>query len=476
MREVYCRANLLIGIGLVLAGVAFNPWLVGTLFTSDGGIDDTLTSFVIVIIEVIAVLLGTKLILARNRARVLDFLFCFVAGFLLFLLSLSLDACLGLLQFPTDNYHNYTNPAGAEFRIHSRGEFDAHVRYNSLGFRDKEFPQKKDDSSKNRILVVGDSFTEGYGVEQAGAFPALLTSRFDGTHFINAGKSGADVETCVNIVLKRGINLDLDGVLFCVYANDIWQTRSDAGYKPSLTPTYFGLHRILYRLYPRIYTQFAITRHRFTETQSAKAGAEGVLADVRRRVGDERYQEWRSKIPDHFFEDALTQYRGEHAMSVLTLGLAEQDYFTTTFELETTISKERWRNAQAMLSFLVEECRRQKVPVFVVFIPDPVQYDPRFFTTECPLFVGGVDLDTSWLTSDTDIQAALRKWSQESNVPFFDLTHACRVALAEGNAPLNYLHDTHWNVRGHQVAADAISDWLEQTPFPCLEKSASTTP
>ena len=44
------------------------------------------------------------------------------------------------------------------------------------------------------ILVLGDSLTEGYGVEKEEAFPALVEKR------LNAGKAGAEVKVAVKVV------------------------------------------------------------------------------------------------------------------------------------------------------------------------------------------------------------------------------------------------------------------------------------
>ena len=52
-------------------------------------------------------------------------------------------------------------------------EWEIHYQINSLGFRDKEYSQEKPDNTY-RILMVGDSFTEGQGVEAEDTFSKLL--------------------------------------------------------------------------------------------------------------------------------------------------------------------------------------------------------------------------------------------------------------------------------------------------------------
>jgi hypothetical protein len=214
-----------------------------------------------------------------------------------------------------------------------------------------------------------------------------------------------------------------------------------------------------------MYTQFAIIRHKRALTRASEEGAEGILEEVERKIGKERLQEWRATVPDALFNDALSQDRSEGAMSVLTMGLFDPKYYTATFRLDTPEIRIKWKNAKAMLSFMVEECRRRQIRVGVVYIPDPLQYDPRFFTDNSPMFASAMDVDRSWLVSNTELQADLRRWSDESDLPFLDLTDPLRAALATSDSPLNYLKDTHLNPSGNRVAADVLGKWLQRTSF-----------
>ena len=60
-----------------------------------------------------------------------------------------------------------------EERVLRRSEFAVPVRTNALGFREPQLPSAKRDGTV-RVLCLGDSFTQGYGVREREAYPRRL--------------------------------------------------------------------------------------------------------------------------------------------------------------------------------------------------------------------------------------------------------------------------------------------------------------
>jgi hypothetical protein len=58
-----------------------------------------------------------------------------------------------------------------------------------------------------------------------------------------------------------------------------------------------------------------------------------------------------------------------------------------------------------------------------------------------------------------DPQRRLAALFAEWQVPCLDLLSALRAAQAEG--PVYTPRDTHWNVAGNRVAAQALAEWLD---------------
>lgn len=74
-------------------------------------------------------------------------------------------------------------------------EFSHTFNTNQYGFRDKEWKIEKEDGMK-RLIVFGDSYTEGDGVEQEYSFPSVLERKLNKSNpkweVFNAGVNGSD--------------------------------------------------------------------------------------------------------------------------------------------------------------------------------------------------------------------------------------------------------------------------------------------
>jgi lysophospholipase L1-like esterase len=95
-----------------------------------------------------------------------------------------------------------TYPPDSVF-VMDRGEFIHRRKTNALGFADSNWDTAKA-SNEIRVMVLGDSFTEGVGAEQHESYPAVLQrllQQEDSLHLykvMNAGIQGSD--PCVNAV------------------------------------------------------------------------------------------------------------------------------------------------------------------------------------------------------------------------------------------------------------------------------------
>ena len=108
------------------------------------------------------------------------------------------------------------------------------VKINSQGLRDKEYSYDKPEGIF-RILVLGDSFTWGYGVELEEIFTEQLEEMFDGNvEVINAGVTGYGTDQELLYLEREGIMYSPDVVVVALASNDfMWDNLCDHhGYYP----------------------------------------------------------------------------------------------------------------------------------------------------------------------------------------------------------------------------------------------------
>ena len=100
-------------------------------------------------------------------------------------------------------------------------------RYNSLRFRDEEFGPKR--RGVRRVMVLGDSFTEGQGVKESDTYARVLERRLNETapgrfEVLNCGRRGDDFPALYD-AFRAVLRHDPDIVVYGMVLNDAYQSR-----------------------------------------------------------------------------------------------------------------------------------------------------------------------------------------------------------------------------------------------------------
>jgi lysophospholipase L1-like esterase len=112
-----------------------------------------------------------------------------------------------------------------DLRPNEKGSWDIveglpfRVYTNAQGFRNTfniDFPK-----TKQRVLVLGDSFTFGPYLPNHDTYPALLNKHFKDKEFINAGKPGYTIIQQSSLFLERAKYVEPDITLLQVLDNDL---------------------------------------------------------------------------------------------------------------------------------------------------------------------------------------------------------------------------------------------------------------
>jgi lysophospholipase L1-like esterase len=108
-----------------------------------------------------------------------------------------------------------------------RTPFAVESRYNSLRFRDAEFGPRR--PGVRRVMVLGDSFTEGQGVKEPDTCVRVLESRLNAGgqerwEALNCGRRGADFPLLFEM-FEQVLRYEPDVVVYAMVLNDAAQSQ-----------------------------------------------------------------------------------------------------------------------------------------------------------------------------------------------------------------------------------------------------------
>ena len=306
-------------------------------------------------------------------------------------------------------------------------EFRVSLDINSLGYRDEEFTPAKP-AGVFRILVVGDSFTFGYGVEQPQAYPEalerLLNERNERSgmryEVINAGYAGGYAPDTEFVYFRhRGRLLAPDLVVLGYFEgndlNDLLYTRwpdVDAQGWPLRVTT--GLYYI--DTAGRLRTARGVGT-----SQSGDAGAASWLAGMRLCLRDH----------SQLLNFLVQQYR---------LMLVTHGSRSTNFDALPAPGPDD-----------VARAREKAEMVLAGFASVAAEAGSRFAIVQIPPKGGGHGIadEPKWLA----------RWCARHHVPLIETQQALLPAQQQA---LYFPIDPHWNRQGHAAAAAAIYHGLRR--------------
>ena len=164
------------------------------------------------------------------------------------------------LKYPKKIPTKVTHPKNFK-KIIDNIEFEYLFQTNSTGLRDKEINARKVDK-KYRLFTIGDSFTEGVGVQYGKRFTELLEVFSDNNvEYINSGLAGTGPLDYGKPFIKYGLELNSDGLLICLYVNDLTNTPESLSadfFNPD--EGYSGLKAVVFKFFPRFYTQLKLLK------------------------------------------------------------------------------------------------------------------------------------------------------------------------------------------------------------------------
>lgn len=288
---------------------------------------------------------------------------------------------------------------------------DWNFKLNSLGFKDKEFSEKK--AKGYRIVALGDSFAFGV-VPYQDNYLTLVESQLQKEHpevdVLNMGIVGIGPKDYLSLFIREGLAFKPDLVLLSFFVgNDFSGARkhsfSDYSYVASL------IHRV------------ATVWHNY----------EGNIIHGKGEYCDD----CPTMSADRFLKI-------EHSRS--SIYVKGNGRFPRSLE-----------NALFYLERVKNICKERGIDYVVAIIPDELQVDPELQREIRKKFHPNVD-DGQWET--TLPNRILARRLSESGIDNLDLYD--EFAVVGARQRLYKLQDTHWNIAGNRLAAAAIAKHLQK--------------
>jgi lysophospholipase L1-like esterase len=289
--------------------------------------------------------------------------------------------------------------------------YQSTVTHNSRGYRDGEHDFARPEG-KRRILVLGDSYTWGWGVDYP--FPTLLQQKFDEAgspvEVVNLGVIGYTTDQEMLLYAEEGVQYEPDLVIvgFCV--ND---------YEENVENWTWGYARPRFKVEP-----------------------DGSLS-----LTDEpaEVSEWKGGAPytavfDYWLADYSLTYRTLKRLFSQSAGDSEE------------LPAESRELTLALLNALRQEVEQGGAEFAVMMIPEPQQV------------VAPAAVEPDWYTLVTG-------WCADTGTLVLEPLAEMRARHEAGDKLYFLPHDPHWTQEGHRVVADFLFDQLQGAPDPARSDS-----
>lgn len=294
-------------------------------------------------------------------------------------------------------------------------EFTTRVTVNALGLRG---PMPKSDD-RPRLLVIGDSFTFGWGVEHDQAYVHLAAEEL-GFQGLNGGTPGFGLPDAADWLEAYGWSLDPDFVVLAVFVgNDLLDATEE--------------HRSI-----SVVGGLVSADRRPSALRRALDRAH-VIRLVKQALPWSLQSRMRSflRLPESWRVRYLREAVSSYALEPSELVLEGRDASEVAFRE------------------VARRCREKGVPLSVVLIPDALQLsDQRWLATLGSLGLNAADLDPE------EPNRFFTEMALAEDIPILDLLPKFKAAGADGHY---FTYDPHWTPAGHRLAADLLAHHVSTT-------------
>jgi hypothetical protein len=327
------------------------------------------------------------------------------------------------------------------------------IQTNHLGLRGADLPLEKA-PGEYRILMLGDSYTFGYGVADQDTFAQVLERRLREAdvaggrlRVINAGVIGYSTAQAMLQYELYGRRLDPDLVILNVFVgNDVQENLCQ---------------ELGSDLPSRRAPCFAVQDGKLVQSSKPEpppagpTGGDGLIAHLRgwlmhTQLYTLAHDRGVALLTDHPPLVSLLQKAGVDLRPDYLPRVVEAWYLPQN-------AGRGWDLTRLLISRLNHDVADDGARFAVAIVPSRVQLIPEVYQTSKVLYRGD-DVFVRFVEDPAKPQSMLRQFLQERGIPALD--HLPSMIATGAGDGLYYPSAAHWNERGHQIAAANLEDFL----------------
>lgn len=300
---------------------------------------------------------------------------------------------------------------------------DYDFQLNSQGFKDIEYRQNKEKSTY-RIIGLGDSFAFGV-VPYKYNYLTLIEAKLNQDtnqkiELINMGISGIGPRDYLALLVNEGLALNPDMVLLSFYiGNDFLDNRISEKNR-----------RIL------------------KENDSYVISFFRSLIEIHSKYQGNIYHE----NPE--YKDDMATFSDDIYLQMLK----EKSYIFIERPAEPEYFQKLFNDVLADLLKIKEICDYKNIKLVVVLIPDELQIDSKLQAKVAQNFPVSLDIFDFALPNKL-----LSQEFEKYNINYIDVLDEFQAAASQKH--LYKPNNTHWNISGNQLAAEAVTNYLQAEFF-----------
>jgi hypothetical protein len=351
---------------------------------------------------------------------------------------------------PISRFHpvlGWDKPPGGESRIR-RNEFDVLIQINARGLRGPDYDYAKPAGTR-RVLILGDSFAEGYYVDEPETARAVLERRLNagscaGWQVVNGGTIAYSTDQEYLFFREEGYRYQPDLVTLLFYHNDLLYNARPRGPGGEVKPFF------------QVEDGRLVERHGTLEPDST-GGAN------RQNPGRAPLRPWRGSIALRLLSNRTVDSSPALHGALAAAGLVEPVGTEPPREFwpygpgRGREVEEMWRTTAALLAALKQDVETHGARLAVQYIPARFEVNDAVWQTTRERYQLGKRWDP-YVVYDR-----LKAILDAQGTPLLDPRDALRATEATG-PPAYYTRDVHWNAVGNAIAAEGLQRWVEAQP------------